>query len=324
MTESQTIDKPKLTAEIVSATFQLELSKLKYQEALAGLVAYQVTRENIPQAQEKLKEARKMLTKFDEIKKNGKAAALAECRWWDEAYNGTKEAFDSELAIKAGQVNKISNEVAEEARKAESEKQLKAQKLSEIDNFFIAQSQAVANATTPEEIVRVEKLIGSHRRAARYDGFYDVMDAKAANLTDLIKQQKVALKELEGLKTAENAANEIGDDQAVLDSREAQEQITAKISENREVVQGTAINMATNSTITEVEVIAPVAPKPRRQSWKWRVCNLQTTAKKMPHWVVLAINELLVEEYLKAKKAEGIDGELFEFAGIEFYLEKTY
>lgn len=147
--------------------------------------------------------------------------------------------------------------------------------------FFIEQSQAIAAAAEPSELVRIEKLIGSHKaNSSRYAEFLPLMAAKAANLTDLIKQQKIALKELEGLKSAENAANEIGDDQAVLDSREAQEQITAKISENREVVQSEAISMATNSTVTEVEVITPVAPKPRRQSWKWRVCNLQTTAKK--------------------------------------------
>ena len=44
----------------------------------------------------------------------------------------------------------------------------------------------------------------------------------------------------------------------------------------------------------------------------------------MPDWVVLTINEEKIDEYLKAKKAEGIEGDSFEFAGITFYAEKTY
>lgn len=276
MTESPITEKT-VSPDITKAELTLALSKegLAYQTLLQECEDVVFTKDNLNDERTALVNLRKVKSKL----------AAAENpyteKWaaWNAARKSLVDPVAALLTKKEGEYKKIAAELAEEARKAEAEKQLKAFRLSEIDNFFIAQSQAVANATTPEEIVRVEKLIGSHRRASRYDGFYDVMDSKAANLTDLIKSQKEAIKKLQSLKQAENAANEKGDDQAVLDSREAQEQITAKISENREVVQSEAISMATNSTVTEVEVIVPAAPKPRRTSFKYEIVDEKQAAK---------------------------------------------
>ena len=46
----------------------------------------------------------------------------------------------------------------------------------------------------------------------------------------------------------------------------------------------------------------------------------------MPDWVELKTLDNKIDEYLKTKKAEGIAKgvEDFEFAGIRFFLEKTY
>lgn len=312
-------EKPKVTADIVKATFQLELSKLKYQEALAALVAYEVTRENVAEAQTKLKEARKMLTVFDDIKKKGKAEAWAICNWWDDAYNGTKESFESELSVKSKEVTKIANQLAEESQKAEAEKQRVKGIKDSIDNFFIAQSQAIAAATTTEELVRVEKLIGSHRRASRYDGFFDLMDAKAANLADLIKSQKIALKELEGLKQAEIAAEANGDDQEVLDNRDAQEAILQKIHENKEIVQSKAIHMATEAEVIEAEVIIPAAPKARLTKWCWEMTDEKAATKA---GLILVIpNKEKIDELLKAKREKEI--EVTE-NGIRYFIQTKY
>jgi len=318
-----TLEKPKLTAEIVSATFQLELSKLKYQDALAGLVAFQVTRENLTEAQEKLKEARKMLTKFNEIKANGKAAALAECRWWDEAYNGTKDAFDMELAIKANQVTKIATEVSVEARRLEEQKQRKAKILTEIDNFVIAQSQAIANATTPQELVRIEQLVGSHKgNKKRYAEFLPELVAKALSLTDLIKEQKEALRKIEALKEAENAAKESGDEQAIIDAMEAQEEVTAKIAENKINAQETALNSATQSEVVEVEEIVAVAPKPRRTTIKYEIIDIKAATKA--GFMKLVPDEERLEAFAKTITRKQLEEKDVIDGGVRVYLHKEY
>ncbi len=77
------------------------------------------------------------------------------------------------------------------------------------------------------------------------------------------------------------------------------------------------------NTVIEPEIILPTV-KARRSVWKWEVSDIKETSKKMPDWTIVKPNEEKIDEYLKAKKAEGINGEEFSFAGIRFYLEKTF
>lgn len=317
---TRTLEATKTTAEIVKANFQLELSRLKYQDALTLLVETEVTRENVSEVQQKLKDARRFLTKFDDIKKKGKAEAWAICNWWDDAYNGTKASFESELNIKSQQVAKIASELAEEARVADAEKNRVAAIKQSIDDFFIQQSQAIAAATTPQEIVRIEKLIGSHKgNSSRYQEFLPMLQSKAANLDDLIKDQKVAIKKLEALKTAEKAAEATGDDQAVLDSREAQEELAAKIHENREVVQEKAIGMATQAEVVEPEIIIPIIPKARRSTWKWELIDIKAAQKAGLTKTV--IDEDQVNEILKKKREN--EEEVTE-NGVRYFIERRF
>lgn len=298
MTESQTIEK-KVSPDITKAELTLQLSKegLAYQSILQQCEDVVFTNDNLNEEREKLVGLRKMESSL----KNMDNPWTERWKSWNESRKSLLDPVSELLKRKGTEFTKKANENAEAERKAEAEKQRKINIISEIDNFFINQSQMIAEASDPSELVRIEKLIGSHKaNASRYAEFLPLMASKAANLTDLIKQQKIALKELEGLKSAENAANEIGDDQAVLDSREAQEQITAKISENREVVQSEAISMATNSVVEEVEVIAPVAPKPRRTSWRFEVVDIKLAQKA--GLTETLINETKVDVILAEKR----------------------
>lgn len=322
MTENTTIEKPQsLTPEIVKAELQLSLSKegLAYQQLLQECENVVFTRDNLNDERTALVNLRKVKSKLEAFEN-----PFTE-RWkgWNSAKKSLVDPVAALLTKKEGEYKKIAAELAEEARKAEAEKQRKAGILSAIDTFFIEQSQAIANATDPQELVRIEKLIGSHKaNSSRYAEFLSLMAEKAAKLTDLIKEQKEALKKLDALKRAENAAELTGDDQAVLDLREHQEQITAQIEEKREVVQSTAINMATNSEVTEVEVIAPAAPKPRRTAVKWMITN-EAQATKCGY-MKLVPDEEKIEAYVKSVDKKGMKDEGYTAFGIKIYLEKSY
>jgi len=318
------LQRTNLPPEVIRANFQLELNKLKYQEALQSLANYEVTTENVLEAQEKVKAARKFLTKFDEIKKEGKEAALAECRAWDSVYNDLRKPFDALLLEKSTRISQIAQKLEQERMDKEREA-FRVKGIQEsINQFFLDQSQAIATANTPEEITAIEKLIGSHKgNKAKYMEFLPELVEKAELLTPLIKEKKAAIKKLEAIREAEIKAEQSGDDEAKLAAMEAKEAIEQSIHEKSNRLQEKAINMAVDNPV-EVEVIAQEAPKPKRTTWKYKLTDINKTRKAMPDWVVLTINEEKVDEYLKAKKAEGIEGDSFEFAGITFYAEKTY
>lgn len=318
MTDNQTVERPLQSIDLTKAELQLALSKegLAYQTLLQECENVTFTRDNLNDERTALVSLRKVKSKL-EAAKNPYTEKWAA---WNSARKSLVDPVVELLTKKEGEYKKIAAELAEEARKAEAEKQRKAGILSEIDNFFIAQSQAIAAATTPEELVRIEKLIGSHKaNAARYGEYLPLMAEKAANLTDLIKSQKEALRKLEALKTAEKAAEATGDDQAVLDSREAQEQVAAQIEEKRTTVQEVSISMATASEITEVEVIAPTAPKPRRTSWKFEVTDIKAAQKA--GLTVTLVDENKVSELLAEKRKT--DNECTE-NGIRYYKHYDY
>ena len=304
MTENTTIEKPQsLTPEIVKAELQLSLSKegLAYQQLLQECENVVFTRDNLNDERTALVNLRKVKSKLE-----GFDNPFTE-RWknWNSAKKSLVEPVSELLARKEGEYRKIAAELAEEARKAEAEKQRKAAILSEIDNFFIAQSQAIANATDPQELVRIEKLIGSHKSAARYGEFLPLMAQKAQILAELIRTAKDAIKKIAELRAKESLAEASGDDQAILDSREAQEQLLAKISEIGEVVQTEAINMAVNSGVVEPEILTPAAPKPRRTSFRYEILDEKLAAKA--GLMKLVPDEEKIDVILAGKRKDGIE-----------------
>jgi len=321
MTDNQTTEKPLQSIDLTRAELTLSLSKegLAYQTLLQEC-------ENVVFNRDNLNEERTALVNLRKVKSKLTAAENPWTERWKAFNDAKKSLLDPVAALltkKEGEYKKIAAELAEEARKAELERQRVARIKNEIDLFFVNQSQAIANATDAAELVRIQQLIGSHTgNISRYAEFLPLLRDKAAKLTDLIKQQKDALKRLSALKTAEKAAELTGDDQAVLDAREAQEQISAKISENAEVVQSTAINMATATEVTEVEVIAPVAPKPRRSVWKWKIIDEKAATKR--GWTKVVPNEDLIDARLAEAKNDGIEVEEWQECGVMFYLEKSY
>ncbi len=307
------------SVELVKANFSLELSKIRYQDALQNISDLEITRDNIPDAQEKLKQARKILTKFDEIKTAGKAEALAICKNWDAAYRDLKTPFEQVLAEKGQKVSKIDAEIEAERMAIERENNRVQAIKQSIDTFFLDQSKAIANAKTVEELTNIQRLVGSNKaNKSRYAEFLPTLAEKAQILDEIIKAKKDALKQMDALNRLKT-----GSDEEVLAVMEQKEQIDQKLSEIGEKAQTTAINMAINEPENAVEVMQE-APKPSRSWWTWEVKDAKETLKRMPSWINLEPNKAIIDDYLKAKKAEGIEVEEFTFAGIRFFLNKKW
>ena len=310
--------------DVTKAELQIALSKegLQYQQLLQEGENITFTKDGLVEQGASLKTLRSVQKKLGDIEN----PYTANWKAWNEAKKTLLDPVADVLKRKEAEYRKLALEIEADKKKAEQEKERVSGIKQAIDSFFIAQSQAIAGAKTLGELTAIEKIIGSHKaNKARYAEFLPDLVGKAENLTPLIKQQKDNIRKLEAVKEAEAKATESGDDQAVLNAREAQESLQNKFDEVNIKAQEQAVGMATRvETVVVPEVVLPAAPKPRRSVWVFESVDINETLKKMPNFVELSLNKEKVDEYLKAKKAEGIEGEEFTVFGIRFYIQKSF
>lgn len=310
--------------DVTKAELQIALSKegLQYQQLLQDGENLTFTKDGLVEQGASLKTLRSVQKKLGDIEN----PYTANWKAWNEARKSLVDPVADVLKRKEAEYRKIAEEIAADQRRAEQEKERVSGIKQAIDSFFIAQSQAIAGAKTLGELTVIEKIIGSHKaNKARYAEFLPDLVGKSENLTPLIKQQKDNIRKLEAVKEAEAKAAESGDDQAVLDAMEAKESLQNKFDEVNIKAQEQAVGMATRvETVVVPEVVLPAAPRPRRQVWVFESVDINETLKKMPNFVELSLNKEKVDEYLKAKKAEGIEGEEFTVFGIRFFIQKSF
>lgn len=310
--------------DVTKAELQIALSKegLQYQQLLQEGENLTFTKDGLVEQGASLKTLRSVQKKLGDIEN----PYTANWKAWNEARKSLLTPVEELLNRKVNEYKKLALEIEADKKKAEQEKERVSGIKQAIDSFFIAQSQAIAGAKTLGELTAIEKIIGSHKaNKARYAEFLPDLVGKAENLIPLIKQQKDNIRKLEAVKEAEAKAAESGDDQAVLDAMEAKESLQNKFDEVNIKAQEQAVGMATRvETVVVPEVVLPAAPKPRRQVWTYESTDINETLKKMPNFVELSLNKEKVDEYLKAKKAEGIEGEEFTVFGIRFFIQKSF
>lgn len=315
---------PVITQEIVNAMFNTELTRMQYQDALTKFNAWDVTTENVAETQKKIQRVRAFIRTLGDIKTKGKEPALTECRYWDKAYNDILTPLQLSLSSKEQQLQTIVDKIAEENRLKEIERQRVDGIKREIDNFLLQQSNIIANATTPEQLITIEKTIGSHKgNKPRYQEFLPELVERSNELTPLIKKQKEFIKELEELKRQKEEAAKADNDRLLLELQEKEALVQHSIEGGKINVQETAIRMAIEPEIITVQP-QQQAIKYRRQSWKWEVVNMKELYKKMPHLVELIPNKEKIDDLLATKKGDGSlkDTEDITIGGVRFFLEK--
>lgn len=315
-----------ISSEVTKAELTLSLSKdgLAYQKLLQDGENLKFTKDGLVEQGTSLKTLRVVQTKLDKMVN----PYWKQYKAWNDAKASLITPVSDVLKRKEAEYRKLALEIEADKKKAEQEKERVSGIKQAIDSFFIAQSQAIAGAKTLGELTAIEKIIGSHKaNKARYAEFLPDLVGKAENLTPLIKQQKDNIRKLEAVKEAEAKATESGDDQAVLNAREAQESLQNKFDEVNIKAQEQAVGMATRvETVVVPEVVLPAAPKPRRTTFEWECYDIDLLHKKMPHLVTLNPNKEKLDELLAAKKVEGVfDGnDSVDFFGVRFFIKKTY
>ncbi len=324
-TPSTEITRPKVTQEIVTARFSTELTKLKYQEALQALESYEVTEDNVEQAQEKVKKARKFIKSMEEIKTTGKEPALTETRYWDAAYKSFLTPLETALNTKASKIQTISQELTARKKKEDDEKKRKEDIETAISNFVLEQSKAIASATTDDALVSIEKLIGSHKaNKTRYQEFLPNLIERCNELTPILKSQKESIREMEQLKKDQAAAIASGDDATVMELEQKKEALSDKIDEGKVVIQekaieGTIRGSGPSSGATQIFS----APSARRTTWE---CEIVDEKKAFAAGMLICeIDKEKAKTALATIKQTIPEGqEEITVSGIRYFIKKVY
>lgn len=313
---------PLITEEVVRAKFNRELTLQKYQGALQKLLDFKVTEDNISETQELLKEGRKTITVFKKIHKEGKAPAWDICKYWDNVLNSVSDPYEEALGKKDKELQKVTAKVAADNLRKKQEKDRVDGIKKEIDNFILNQSQVIAGATKTEQLVTVEKLIGSHKgNTSRYQEFLPDLVEKCNELTPLIKKQKGFIKELEDLERQAIEAKKNDDDRKMLELEERHSEVVNAIEEKKIEVQETAINFATRpDAVTTPE---PVMTKltPRRRSWDFEIVDERKAF--LAGMLVTELNKEKVKAKLNEIK-DTMDGDSMIVDGIKYFYKIVY
>lgn len=313
-----------VTKELVKADFNIELTRLNYQQVVQSVASIQWTRENIDQ--DLLAPGNIVAKKLTEKKDALKRPHIDAGKVIQNEYNGVFNPLNEILSVKANERKQLALQIQKEVDDANREidrvngiKQTMAAFISNITN-------EITNSDNEKMIAAAEMRIGSEvARKNIYQELLPELKEQCEGLKPLIKNQKEYIKTLKQLEKSQGAAMAKGDDDAAVELREKAEQMKETIEENKIRLQEKAFEAVENSD-TVVGVPTAVAPKATRTWWTWEVPDPELAYKKNQDNIDLVPNKTKIDAMLAELKENGSTEGKREVVidGIRFYEEKSF
>lgn len=312
-----------LPAAIVGK-FNLSIFQTKFQELVAEADKLSFAEDNVDNINsffDKLKMVEKGIINTH---KEGKEESLKTGRNWDAAKNAFLQLFNSVYEPK----NKKRQELFADIRRREEEQEKEKLRISNIksgiEQNVISFAQRIVSCTTIKELTELERIINLEKgRKEKYMEFLSEAAGKFSQLNKNISEQKDIIRKKEEVDKQLEESKKIGKDEDAISLMDVSESMNNEIDKKKIEIQESAVNMQ----MEETPVLAPtIFPKVsvKRTTWEWEVLDIKETLKKFPQFVDIVPNKEKINEYLKAKKAEGINANEFSFAGIRFYKKEVF
>lgn len=314
---------PGVKLPMVKATFDLEVAKYNYQQLLQNLSATQVTRDNVND--DLTKDGREILKAIVDEKDRQSSEPLQWHRDIMHQYHSIhapiKEQVDRILADKKAMAAVLKSE--QDAQIAEQNRINNAK--SAIITFCNGVALKIAEAKTDNDIVSIEKAIGLEKTKKNvYQEFLPDLVLQLDGLRPQIKEQKETVRKLQQAIEDEKKALETNDVVALTELKDKKEYLEQEIAERGIRIHEKAFEQASTIDIIVPE-IAETVPK-GRTNWKFRVDDIKTLQKKMPHMVMVVPNEEAIKLQLSTMKNDGslANQDLVMWNGITFYNDKSF
>jgi hypothetical protein len=314
---------------VVKGGFNIELTKQfnNYQNILQVASSVHFTRDNLMTEGEVLKTVRSVISTIDKLREKTKKPYFEAGKIIDAAAKELSTPLQEILDSKTSEYKIIAQQIEVEKEQIRKENERVQGIQQAINEFVLDASQKIAGAKTADEIVTVEKLIGSHKvNKSRYQEFLPDLVKRTEELLPMIKSQKESIRQLDELAKKKKIAEKKGDDASLLDIMEQQELVEGKIDEGKILVQEAAVNQATSADVVVPEVVAPSAPNARRTSWKAELVDVKEAFKKSPELLEVSLNASKVSDSIKTLKGAGVFSGKTEITinGIRYFEEKLY
>lgn len=308
----------------IKSKFNIELTNLGFQKIADEEMGLVYNEDNVNEIKAFLDKAKTLEKGIVKTHTSGKEDALKNGRAWDSAKNAYLAQVAAITNVPQQKYTSICQSIAQKQREAEIEKKRVDDIKLGIENNAVNFSMKIAGCETTYQLLAIERTINLEKtRKDKYGEFLQDAIDRFTPLNEILKNQKLVIKQAEDLAAQKLAAEASGDDEKLLEVMEKQEANVQQIESNKITVQEKATEQPLRSFASYTPISTPTV-KPKRTTWEWEISDISVTSKKMPSWVVMATVDDKINEYLAGKKAEGIDGDEFTVAGIRFFKKVTY
>lgn len=311
------------TPAIIGATFNMEAAKNNYMKTLQYLKNVTITRDNVNE--DTSKDARLIISALTKKKEEINRPFIDAQKQAVKILKDFCEPLELELARISEEKKIVATQI-----KAEQQKQIDEQNRinkikTAISDFINLVAVSITNAKTDDDIVAIEKKIGSEKtKTSVYSDLISELASACDSLRPTIKQQKENVRKLQELNEREKVALETGDINTATELKATKEYYDQLIGET-----GLRIHEKAFEQSLSIEMVAPEtmdeAPK-GRTNWKWKITDIKLLSKKLPQFVSLEPVKEKIDEMLSIKRSDGsLKGKQEEsYCGILFYNDIKY
>lgn len=313
-----------VTGALVKADFNIELTKLKYQEILQSVESITWTRENI--GEDLLAPGNFVAKKITDKKELMKRPFIDAGKVIQNEYNSVFNPLNDALSRKANEKKKLAEQIQREDDLANAEI-LRVKTINDtMVNFISNITNEITLADNEKVIAALEMRIGSEgTRKNVYQELLPTFKEQCEALKPLIKKQKEYIKTLKAVEKSQGVATAEGDDDKAIALRAKAEEMRETIEENKLRLQQQAFQSVEHSEVV-VAMPTATAPKATRTWWTWDVPEPRELYRKKPDLVDLVPNKQKIDAIFDTMKANGDFNGKREIMvdGIRFFEEKSY
>lgn len=319
----------KITKELVEAGLIPALTDRRWPELLEAIKHVKVSKQSIHADFDIATRVRGVLDWLDDEFERQTADAKEQIATRKTAFDAYRKPIESFLLSVEPEFIKANNEILSEEKVVKDAIDKDNDRRNRHQEFVNETTRAIVSATDTNELVRIQKLIGTEKSKKTFYGeeYFPAIEQVCDQMLKLIDGQKQMIKDNSKLKSEKEAAEKSGDLVLTVDLKSRIEYNEMVIKENaREISQKTFEYVSSVATISDSFVSAAIKPKTHR--WSYTVENIELLAQKLPELVKREENKGAIGKWIKSKTESGeIDEEKetkYCYPGITVFRKQYY